>query len=136
MKFNWRVALVRIPINGLVLVLTSIILPSMHIERGVVNFLILGVVFGLLNAFLRPVLQFFTLPLIFATSGLIIIVINAILLWVLSWLLPEMLVFDTIIVILLAALIVGILVLVLESLFGVTPPIIDRTLIEENRSQE
>ena len=122
MKFNWRVALIRIPINGLVLALTALILPSMHMERGIMSFLIVGLVFGILNAVLRPVLQFFTLPLIFATSGLIIILINAMLLWVLEWLLPELVWFDNLMVVLFAALIVGLLVLILESLFGVTPP--------------
>ena len=136
MKFNWRVALIRIPINGLVLALTALVLPSMHMERGLLSFLVVGAVFGLLNAVLRPVLQFFTLPLIFATSGLIIILINAILLWVLELLLPDLILFDNIVVIFLAALIVGLLVLIVESLFGVTPPILDRTLIEANRSQE
>ena len=136
MKINWKVALIRIPINGLVLALTALILPTMHIEKGIVSFLILGAVFGILNAFLRPVLQFFTLSFIFVTSGLILILINAILLWVLSLLLSSLLVFDNLVVIFVAAIIVGFLVLILESLFGVTPPIIDRTLIEANGSQE
>ncbi len=136
MKFNWKVALIRIPINGLVLALTALILPAMHIEDGLVSFLILGLVFGFLNAFLRPVLQFFTLGLIFVTGGLILILINAILLWILELLLPARLVFDNIISIFLAALLVGFFVLLLESLFGVTPPIIDPTLIEANGSSE
>ena len=136
MKFNWKVALIRIPINGLVLALTALILPSMHMEKGLLSYLILGAVFGILNAFLRPVLQFFTLPLIFVTGGFILIIINAIMLWVLELLLSSLIQFDNFLVILLAALLVGFFVLILESLFGVTPPIIDRTLIEANRSNE
>ena len=136
MKFNWKVALIRIPINGLVLALTALILPSMHMEKGLLSYLILGAVFGILNAFLRPVLQFFTLPLIFVTGGFILVIINAIMLWVLELILSDLIQFDSFLVILFAALLVGFFVLVLESLFGVTPPIIDRTLIEANRSQE
>jgi putative membrane protein len=136
MKFNWKVALIRIPINGLVLMLTALLLPSMHMEKGLLSYLILGAVFGVLNAFLRPVLQFFTLPLIFVTGGFILIIINAIMLWVLELLLPGLIRFDNFLVILLAALLVGFFVLILESLFGITPPIIDRTLIEANRSHE
>ncbi|MFN2188263.1 MAG: phage holin family protein [Candidatus Promineifilaceae bacterium] len=136
MKFNWKVALIRIPINGLVLALAALLLPGVHMERGLLSFLVLGAVFGLLNAFLRPVLQFFTLPLIFATSGLIIIIINAVLLWVLELILPSYIHYDGFMAILVAALIVGLLVLIMESLFGVTPPIIDRTLISADRSQE
>jgi putative membrane protein len=136
MNFNWKVALIRIPVNGIVLVLTSFLLPAMHIEKGLLNILILGFVFGILNAFLRPVLQFFTLPFIFATTGLVVILINAILLWVLELLSNGRLVFDSVLVIFVAAALVGFFVLLLESLLGVTPPIIDRTLIEANGSQE
>ena len=136
MKLNWKVALIRIPVNGIVLALTALLLPSMHVEKGIINLLILGLVFGIVNALLRPVLQFFTLPLIFATTGLIIILINAILLWVLELLSGGRLVFDSVLVIFLAAVLVGLLVLLLESLLGVTPPILDRTLIEANGSQE
>jgi putative membrane protein len=138
MKFNWKVALIRIPINGLVLALTALILPAMHMEKGLLSYLILGAIFGVLNAFLRPVLQFFTLPLIFVTGGFILVIINAIMLWVLELLLSRwnLISFDSILVILFAALLVGFFVLILESLFGVTPPILDRTLIEANRSHE
>lgn len=136
MKFNWKVALIRIPINGLVLVLTAFILPNMHIEGGLLNFLILGLVFGLLNAFLRPILQFFTLQLIFVSIGLILVLINAVMLWVLELLLPDLLAFDSLGAIVVAAILVGFFVLIFESLFGVTPPIIDPTLIQANRSQE
>lgn len=136
MKFNWKVALIRIPINGLVLALTALILPAMDMEKGLLSYLLLGTVFGILNAFLRPVLQFFTLPLIFVTGGFILVIINAIMLWVLELLLPSYIQFDSLLVILFAALLVGFFVLILESLFGVTPPILDRTLIEANGSQE
>jgi putative membrane protein len=108
----------------------------MHIEGGPIDFLILGLVIGVLNAFLRPVLQFITLRLIFVTGGLILILINAILLWKLKLLLPEKLAFDNIITIFLAAFLVGFFVLVLESLFGVTPLIINPTLIEADRRPE
>jgi putative membrane protein len=136
MNFKWKVALMRIPINGLVLALTALILPAMNMEKGLLSYLILGLVFGLLNAVLRPFIQFFTLPLIFVTGGAILILINAVLLWVLELLLPSLLQFDNILVVLLAAILVGIFVLFLESLFGVTPPIIDRTLIEAEGVQE
>jgi len=107
MKFNWKVALIRIPINGLVLMLTALLLPSMHMEKGLLSYLILGAVFGILNAFLRPVLQFFTLPLIFVTGGFILVIINAIMLWVLELILSDLIQFDSFLVILFAALLVG-----------------------------
>ncbi len=41
----------------------------------------LALVFGLVNALIRPVLKLLTCPLIFVTLGLFTIVINAFLLW-------------------------------------------------------
>ena len=40
--------------------------------------LVSAIVFGLLNAFVRPVIAFFTLPITFLTFGLFSVVINAI----------------------------------------------------------
>jgi len=46
---------------------------------GVVTALTVAVVLGLLNAFIKPVLVFFTLPFTIFTLGLFLIVINGIL---------------------------------------------------------
>jgi putative membrane protein len=42
---------------------------------------IVALIFGLLNALVRPVLEFLTCPLIILTLGLFILVINAVMLW-------------------------------------------------------
>lgn len=44
--------------------------------------LLFAFVLGILNAFLRPVLLFLTLPLTFLTLGLFTLVINALVFWV------------------------------------------------------
>jgi putative membrane protein len=49
---------------------------------GVVTALTVAVVLGLLNAFIKPVLVFFTLPFTIFTLGLFLIVINGILILV------------------------------------------------------
>jgi putative membrane protein len=48
--------------------------------------LALALIFGLVNAFLRPVLTLLTCPLIILTLGLFTIVINAVMLLLASWL--------------------------------------------------
>jgi putative membrane protein len=48
--------------------------------------LALALIFGLVNAFLRPILAFLTCPLIILTLGLFTIVINAAMLLLASWL--------------------------------------------------
>ena len=45
-----------------------------------------GVVFGVVNAVVRPVVKLFSLPFILLTLGLLIFVINALMLMLTSWL--------------------------------------------------
>lgn len=46
-----------------------------------VSYLGLGLIFGLLNALVRPLLKFLTCPLIVLTLGLFTLVINTVLFW-------------------------------------------------------
>lgn len=48
--------------------------------------LIMALVFGLVNALVRPILKFLTCPLIMLTLGLFTLVINALMLMLASWL--------------------------------------------------
>ena len=52
-------------------------------------FLVLGVVLGLLNYFLKPLLKMLSLPLEIITLGLFTIVINVALLWILDKMFDE-----------------------------------------------
>ena len=51
------------------------VLKGVHIE-GVPTAVVVAIVLGVLNVFLRPVLIFFTLPITFLTLGLFLFVIN------------------------------------------------------------
>ena len=42
-------------------------------------------IFGLVNAIIKPIVQFISIPLYILTLGLIHIVINALMLWITSW---------------------------------------------------
>ena len=50
-----------------------------------VGILLTGVVFGLVNTFIRPLIKFFTLPLLIFSLGLFTFVINAAMFGVTSW---------------------------------------------------
>ena len=52
-------------------------------EVGII--FVVGVVFGLVNAIIKPIVQFISIPLYILTLGLIHIVINALMLWITSW---------------------------------------------------
>ena len=47
--------------------------------------LVVAVIFGLVNATIKPIVQIISIPLYILTLGLIHIVINALMLWITSW---------------------------------------------------
>jgi putative membrane protein len=51
---------------------------------GVLGFLGVALVFGIVNSFVKPILQFFSIPFILLTLGLFLFVVNAFALWITS----------------------------------------------------
>ncbi len=58
------------------LFLASSLIPGVAID-GMGNFILAALLLGLVNAFVRPLMFFFTLPFTIVTMGLFIFVINA-----------------------------------------------------------
>jgi putative membrane protein len=69
--------IIRIIINAIALAVTFYFLPGFDITGGIGGLLIVAVVFGLVNAFIRPIVKFFSLPITCLTLGLFTLVINA-----------------------------------------------------------
>ena len=46
---------------------------------------VVAVIFGLVNAFIKPIVQILSIPLYILTLGLFHIVINALMLWITAW---------------------------------------------------
>ena len=125
--FNWRVALVRTAANAAALALTVAVLPGVHAsaERPLLAYLAAGAIFGLLNAFAKPAIQFVALPLLLGSLGLVVILVDALVLWLLDLLLPRLLSIDGIGSLFLAAALLGVLGFLLDGLLGLMPPIVD-----------
>jgi putative membrane protein len=72
----------RVVVNTLALWLVSAIFPSLIYfqQGGAADYLIAGLVLGLVNAILRPILIVLTLPINILTLGLFTLVINAVVL--------------------------------------------------------
>ncbi len=68
----------RFIINLLLLALVAWMFEGIQIS-GALSLIFAGIILGLLNTFLRPILVIFTLPLTILTLGLFIFVINALL---------------------------------------------------------
>jgi len=79
--------LARLVLNGLAIIIAAWLLPGIHISSAV-SALLAGVILGFVNAIVRPVLFFLTLPLTLLTLGLFIFVLNAICFGLTAWLVP------------------------------------------------
>ena len=69
--------ILRLIATALIVTVLSYFLPGVHVE-GFGTALIVAVVLGLLNMFVKPILVLFTLPVTIVTFGLFLLVINAI----------------------------------------------------------
>ncbi len=83
--------LVWVLVNSLALaaatyLLSGITLTGATTEDRVVTLVVVAVVFGLVNAVVRPVVKLLSLPFIILTLGLLIFVINGLMLLLTSWL--------------------------------------------------
>ncbi len=130
---NWRLFLIRFLSAGLAVVATVVIVPGLGFTGwrwG--DFVRIALIFGLLNATVKPLLQFLVLRFIFSTYGIVVVVINALLLLLLGAILNDTFEVYRPVSLVVGGVVVGILGLVLETLLGATPPVLDRDYKERN----
>lgn len=83
--------LLRAALTGVALWVVTLLVPGISIVGGDTSLhrvgiiFVVAVVFGLVNAVIKPIVQFISIPLYILTLGLIHIVINAWMLWITSW---------------------------------------------------
>ncbi len=71
--------------NSLVLWLLTLVVLDIQYTGGLKFFLLGGLVIGLINLFIKPILKILSLPVVIMTGGLFFIVINVGILWFLSY---------------------------------------------------
>jgi putative membrane protein len=77
----------RVLVNAATIALASALIPGIRLD-GAWPALLAGVVLGLVNALVRPVLVVLTLPLTIVTLGLFLLVLNGLCLALTAWLVP------------------------------------------------
>ena len=83
--------LLRAALTGLALWIVTLIVPGISFigaestlqEVGII--FVVALIFGVVNAIIKPVVQILSIPLYILTLGLFHIVINALMLWITSW---------------------------------------------------
>ncbi len=95
---------VRVLINGLAIWVASWLLPGLTIAPAkvvggaiagtgatadtintVLAYLFIGLIFGVVNALVKPIVKLLSLPVTILTLGLFTVVINAAMLWLTAW---------------------------------------------------
>ena len=82
--------LARLLLNAIALALATWLVPGISLTapttvRAGVVIVFVALVFGLVNAVVKPIFRFFTNPLVWLTLGLFLLVINTLMLWLTSW---------------------------------------------------
>jgi putative membrane protein len=84
--------LVRAALTGLALWIVTLLVSGIDFVGGdttlqrVGVIFVVAVIFGVVNAFIKPIVQILSIPLYILTLGLFHVVINAFMLWITSWL--------------------------------------------------
>ncbi len=79
--------ILRFLINIIAVALSSYILPGVYLS-GLGSTILVVIVLGLINLFVKPIVVLLTLPVTIVTLGLFYFVINALLVWLVSVIVP------------------------------------------------
>jgi putative membrane protein len=86
--------IIRIAINAISLWVASALIDGMSLTGDPLQLLFVAVIFGVVNAFIRPILALFTCPFYVLTLGLFTFVMNVIILYLTQWLTGGAISFD------------------------------------------
>ncbi|PIP27519.1 MAG: hypothetical protein COX30_01445 [Candidatus Moranbacteria bacterium CG23_combo_of_CG06-09_8_20_14_all_39_10] len=73
---NFMKLLLRILANCLAILIATKLVPGFLFSGSLIDLLMAGVVIGLINALIKPIIQLIALPVVFLTLGLFNIIIN------------------------------------------------------------
>jgi putative membrane protein len=76
--------LLRLVVNAAALWVATRVVPGVTYEGGWLPFFAVALIFGVINATLRPLTKVLTCPLILLTLGLFALVVNGLMLWLTS----------------------------------------------------
>lgn len=83
-------ALLQVVLNGVAVLIAAYLIPGITYTGTLPYLLLVGLVIGLLNLIVKPIVSFFSFPLIVVTLGLFYLVINGLMLWLAASLLDDL----------------------------------------------
>lgn len=122
---------IRVLVYALVLAITITLAPGIAVYPLIpdvidisATYLLFGILFGVINALIRPMALLFTARLVLRTMGIFAIIINTFLLWLMNWLIGDVLLIESpqLFWLLLGGTILTVVLMVLEAFFGLEMP--------------
>ena len=87
--------LIRVVINAIAIAITATVIPNIAvINDDIGTLLMIGLVFGIINSLLKPILLFLTCPAVVLSLGLFVLVINGVLLLITDTLVGDRLIIE------------------------------------------
>lgn len=85
--------LVKVLVNGVAIWVATLVVPGLGVSGApsedlpnqVLTFLVIGLLFGIVNAVVKPVVRLLTLPLYVVSLGLFAFIVNAFMLQLTAW---------------------------------------------------
>ncbi|WP_018618856.1 phage holin family protein [Spirosoma luteum] len=81
--------IIRILISAVAVWVACYFIPGVSATGGVGTYLIVAIVLGFLNAFIKPILTILTIPITIITLGLFLLVINVLMVYLTAYLIPD-----------------------------------------------
>ena len=90
-----REFVIRVLINAVAIAVTAMLIPNIHIANNDIStLLVIGVIFGVVNSLLKPLLILLTCPAVILSLGLFIFVINGVMLLITDAIAGDRLIID------------------------------------------
>ncbi len=122
---------IRILVNAIALAITVILTPGLVVKPIVpellnisATYILIGTLFGLINALIRPAVLLFTARLLIRTMGVFALIVNAFLFWLLSVIAPDAFIIESpkLLWIIFGSVVIAIVVFLMEAFFGLDKP--------------
>jgi putative membrane protein len=89
--------IIKIVVNAVAIWVATAVVPGVVVSEGdatlgrkIITLLVVGAIFGVVNALIKPIVKLFSLPFYILTLGLFAFVVNALMLMLASWLAEQL----------------------------------------------
>lgn len=82
--------IIGVVLNAIAVFIAVEFIPEVTAEGGIKFYIIAGLIIGLLNVFLKPILKLLSIPFVIVTAGLFLVIINAFILYLAQWIINTM----------------------------------------------